>query len=523
VKKLTCLLAAVAITALPISRPAMAAPNGGPLGDFEGHADVGAPKIPGYATYNAASQAYTLSAGGVNIWGKRDEFQFAYRRMKGDFIVQARVEFVGQGVDPHRKAGIMARASIADFDAPYVDGALHGDGLTSLQFRKAKGGDTAQTEMPAAKGADVIQLERRGNLFIFSAARFGAPFEVTEIKDAGFVPEEAYVGLFLSSHNGDVKETAIFRNVRVIKPVKVGFQPYRDYIGSRLELLDVDTGMRSQIYSSRVPFEAPNWLPDGSALIYNASGNDPATRGRLWRFDLATRTPSLIDTGFAIRNNNDHVLSFDGTQLAISDQSTDQGQSTIFTLPTRGGVPKRITPLTPSYMHGWTPDAKWLVYTGGRRAKATDPQEYDIYKIASDGSGKEINLTRSPQLDDGPEVSPDGKWIYFNSVRSGQMQIWRMTPDGRDQERVTHDHQFNDWFPHFSPDGKWIVMISYGLDIAPSDHPYYRHCYLRIMPVDGSAPPRVIAYVYGGQGTINVPSWSPDGTHVAFVSNSDVL
>ena len=152
--------------------------------------------------------------------------------MKGDFIVQAQVEFQGKGVDPHRKAGIMARASIADFDSAYVDGALHGDGLTSLQFRKAKGEDTAQIEMPAAKGANVIQLERRGNLFIFSAARFGEPFEVAEIKDASFVPEEAYVGLFLSSHNPDVKETAIFRNVRVIKPVKVGFQPYRDYIGS---------------------------------------------------------------------------------------------------------------------------------------------------------------------------------------------------------------------------------------------------------------------------------------------------
>ncbi len=134
--------------------------------------------------------------------------------------------------------------------------------------------------------------------------------------------------------------------------------------------------------ASRVPFEAPNWLPDGSALIYNASGNDAATRGRLWRFDLATRTPALIDTGFAIRNNNDHVLSFDGTQLAISDQSTGDGQSTIFTLPTRGGVPNRITPLTPSYMHGWTPDAKWLLYTGGRRATRTDGHEYDIYKIA---------------------------------------------------------------------------------------------------------------------------------------------
>src|SRR5687768_2464588 len=424
---------------LALSATAAASPNGGPLGDFEAHGDVGSPKIAGYSTWNAASQVYTLSAGGANIWAKRDEFQFAYRRMKGDFIVQAQVEFLGKGVDPHRKAGIMVRTSATDFDSAYVDGALHGDGLTSLQFRKTKGENTEQIEMPAAKGANVIQLERRGTVFIFSAARSGEPFEIAEIKDAPNVPEEAFVGLFLSSHNADVMEKAVFRHVRVIKPVKVGFQPYRDYIGSRLEVMNVTNGHRQVVYSSRVPFEAPNWLPDGSALIYNASGNDPATRGRLWKFDLASRTPTLIDTGFAIRNNNDHVLSFDGTQLAISDQSTDQGQSTIFTLPTRGGLPKRITALTPSYMHGWTPDAKWLLYTGGRIPKGAKENEYDIYKIAADGSGKEINLTNTTGLDDGPEVSPDGKWVYFNSTRSGQMQIWRMDLDGKNQERVTND------------------------------------------------------------------------------------
>ncbi len=510
------------LAALSFAAMVTASPNGGPLGDFEAHADIGSPKIPGYATWNAASQVYTLSAGGVNVWAKRDEFQFAYRKMKGDFIVQAQVEFQGKGVDPHRKAGIMARASIADFDSPYVDGAAHGDGLISLQFRKEKGGETAQTEMPAAKSANVIQLERRGNLFILSAARWGEPFEVAQIQDASFVPEEAYVGLFLSSHNADVKETVVFRHVRVIKPVKVGFQPYRDYIGSRLEVMNVTSGHRNVYYTSQVPFEAPNWLPDGSALIYNASGGDPATRGRLWKFDLLTRTPSPIDTDVPVRNNNDHVLSFDGTQLAISG-NLEQSQSTIFTMSVKGGVTRRITPNTPSYMHGWTPDAKWLVYTGGRIPKGKKDNEFDIYKIASDGSGKEINLTNSPGLDDGPEVSPDGKWIYFNSTRSGQMQIWRMGLDGKNVERVTNDQKWNDWFPHFSPDGKWITIISYGLDVPAADHPYYKHCMIRIMPTDGSAPPKVIAYVYGGQGTINVPSWSPDGTHIAFVSNSDAL
>src|SRR6478735_8609759 len=150
------------IAALFFAAAATASPNGGPLGDFEAHGDVGSPKIAGYATYNGASQVYTLSAGGVNIWAKRDEFQFAYRKMKGDFIVQARVEFVGAGTDRHRKTGIMARSSL-DFDATYVDGAKHGDGLIAMQYRKAKGGDTEQTQMPDAKGADFIELERVGN------------------------------------------------------------------------------------------------------------------------------------------------------------------------------------------------------------------------------------------------------------------------------------------------------------------------------------------------------------------------
>jgi len=528
VKKRILILATMAFSAL-----AAASPNGGPLGDFTAHRDIGDPKHAGYATYNGVSQVYMLTAGGVNIWAKRDEFHFAYRPMKGDFIVQAQVEFLGAGKDPHRKAGIMARAT-HDFDSPYVDGALHGDGLTALQFRAAKGGETEQVQMPDAQGADVIQLERVGNTFIWSAAKFGAPFQQVKRENVE-LPEEVNVGIFLSAHDPEVTESAVFRNVRVIKPVKVGFTPYRDYIGSRLEILNVGNGHRSQIYSSRVPFEAPNWTPDGGSLFYQSSGGDNATRGRLYKFDLATRLPQLIDTGFAIRLNNDHVLSFDGTQFAISDNSAGNGESTIYTLPVRGGVPKRITPNTPSYMHGWTPDAKWLVYTAGRKPKGSTTNEWDIYKIPADGSGPEINLTNAPGLDDGPEVTPDGKWIYFNSTRSGQMQIWRMRNDCPEKpktkedkacgaaERVTHDHKWNDWFPHISPDGKWIVIISYGLDVEAANHPYYKHCQLRIMPADGSAPPKTIAYVYGGQGTINVPSWSPDGTHVAFVSNSDSL
>ena len=156
-----------------------------PVGQFDGHGDVGAPKIAGSAAYNAVSQEYSLSAGGVNMWAQKDEFQFVWKRMTGDFILQARIELVGKGVDPHRKAGLMVRPS-QDADAPYVDGVVHGDGLTSLQFRRTKGAITEQVESPV-KGADVVQIERKGQTYIFSAAKFGEPFTTSEIPTSASV------------------------------------------------------------------------------------------------------------------------------------------------------------------------------------------------------------------------------------------------------------------------------------------------------------------------------------------------
>ena len=508
--RLTGLLAGCLALALNVSAE--------PVGQFTDHGDVGGPKIAGSSSYDAASQEYTLSAGGTNIWGTKDEFQFASRKIKGDFILRARVEFLGKGADPHRKLGWMARSTL-DADAPYVDAVAHGDGLTSLQFRRAKGGETRQFPMAITK-ADVIQLERRGNVFTFSAARYGEPFIKSELADLD-LGEEVNVGLFLCAHNPAVEEKAVFRDVQVIKPAAASFTPYRDYIGSVLHVLTVQTGKMETLYSSAEPFEAPNWLHDGSALLYNVSGRGD-NRGLLRRFDLATRTPHPFDTGFATHNNNDHVLSFDGTMLGISHQGPEtSGRSSVYVLPATGGTPRMVTPLQPSYFHGWSPDGKWLVYAGGRKEKAEDKvDKYDIYKISIDG-GPETKLGAAGGRSDGPEYSPDGKWIYFNSTRNGLMQIWRMKPDGTDPEQVTSD-EYNNWFPHISPDGKWIVMISYGREISPEDHPYYKHCYLRLMPI-ANGPPRIIAYVYGGQGTINVPSWSPDSTKIAFVSNSDEL
>jgi TolB protein len=489
---------------------------GTPVGQFADSADIGAPAIPGSTTYDASIQTYRMSGAGSNIWGTADQFQYASNKMKGDFIVRARVAFVGLGTDPHRKLGWMARAS-ADKDAPYVDACVHGDGLTSLQFRRTKGGITEQVVLEL-KGGDVIQLERKGNTYIFSSARYGETFTTGTLADLD-LGEELDVGLFLCAHNAAVKEEALVRDVRIVQPPKAGYVPYRDYIGAHLEILNVHTGQLQIVASSPEQFEAPNWMLDGKTLIVNVSGPGP-NKGQLKTFNLLTKEWGALDTGNIGRNNNDHVLTFDGKQLGISVHTPeDGGRSGVWKLPSAGGKPTKVTKNSPSYFHGWSVDGKWMVFTGGRKetpdAKA---DKYDIYKIPADG-GDEVRLTSSPGLSDGPEFSPDGKYIYFTSTRTGLMQIYRMNLDGSNQEQITNDG-LNNWFPHISPDGKWIAFISFNTDVKPDQHPYYQQCYIRLMPIGGGTP-RVVAYVFGGQGTINVPSWSQDSARVAFVSNSD--
>lgn len=484
------------------------------LGQFEGQTDVGSPKLSGSANYDSATQEYTLTGAGTNMWFGADQFHFVWKKGKGDFILRTRTEFVGKGAIAHRKIGWMVRPDLEP-NAPYADCARHGDGLCSLQFRRTKGAITEQVQLPLTN-ANVLQFERKGTSFIFSGAHFGEPFVSCELTNLD-LGDEVYAGLFICSHTAEVVEKAAFRDVRIIRPAKTSFVPYHDFIGSILELVDIETANSEMIYSSfyspSQPFEAPNWTRDGSALIFNISGRSEGW-GRLVRFDLNSHKRTYIKTGFAIRNNNDHVLSFDGKTLGISAQSTNRGsQSQVLTVPIDGGTPKQITSLGPSYLHGWSPDGKSLVYTGGRKGK------FEIYKISVDG-GEEARLTDSDGLNDGPEYTPDGRSIYFNSSRTGIMQIWRMRSDGSEQQQVTND-SFNNWFPHVSPDGKWIAFISFSKDIDPTDHPYYKQVYLRLMPIEGGTP-KVVAYVYGGQGTMNVPSWSPDSKRLAFVSNSDM-
>jgi hypothetical protein len=474
-----------------------------PLALFDGHGDMGPVARPGTVVEDVSNGALVIEGAGANMWFATDEGYFVWKRIKGDFIVSARMELLGKGVEAHRKIGWMARSTM-DTGSAQASAVVHGDGLTSLQFRKEAGKDTEEIQLPIS-GADQVQLERKGGLYIMSAARFGEPYASEHVEKIG-LGDDILVGFFVCSHNAEVVEKAKFTNVRITIPAAENFVPYQDYIGGTIELLDVDTGRRTAVFRSDRPIQAPNWTKDGRFLIYNADG-------LLFRFELATGKASKIDTGFATANNNDHVLSFDGKRLGISHHSVeDNDESIIYTLPAKGGKPMRVTPKGPSYLHGWSPDGRFLVYTGGRL------ENYDIYRIPVEG-GDEVRLTDAPGLDDGPEYAPDGRFIYFNSARTADMRLWRMAPDGSGQEPLT-DGTYHDWFPHVSPDGKRVVFLSFGKDVAADEHPFYKQVYIRMMPTDGSGGPRIIAYVYGGQGTINVPSWSPDGKKVAFVSHS---
>ena len=274
---------------------------------------------------------------------------------------------------------------------------------------------------------------------------------------------------------------------------------------SVLEIIDVITGERTVIKEFDKVIEAPNWTMDGEYLIYNSEG-------KLYKIRPEPGAqPVEVYPGFAVRCNNDHVLSPDNKMIAVSNNTKEDGKSRIYTLSFDKGHPTLITAMGESYLHGWSPDYEYLAYCANRGGN------YDVYVIPAIG-GEEIRLTDAEGLDDGPEYSPDGKHIWFNSVRSGLMQIWRMNADGSEQTQMTNDENRNSWFPHVSPNGESILFIAYAEgDVSPGDHPADKNVELRLMPASGGEP-KTVASLFGGQGSLNVNSWAPDNRRAAFVS-----
>ena len=278
---------------------------------------------------------------------------------------------------------------------------------------------------------------------------------------------------------------------------------------SYLEIYDLETETHQVIKEFPYLIEAPNWTPDGKWLVVNKEG-------RLYKISPDGSGDLVeINTGTINQCNNDHVISADGKWIALSsnDPSVKGWKSYVFTVPFEGGEPKKITPVGPSYLHGISPDGKMIAYCAFRGPE----NEADVYAMPVKG-GKEVRLTDAPGLDDGPEYSMDGKHIWFNSVRSGRMQVWRMRANGKEQTQMTFDKDMNSWFPHISPDGEKVVYIAYhDYEVAPGDHTPNQNVQLRMIPAKGGEP-KVLVKLFGGQGSINVNSWSPDSKKFAYIS-----
>jgi Tol biopolymer transport system component len=271
----------------------------------------------------------------------------------------------------------------------------------------------------------------------------------------------------------------------------------RAKVKSHICITDVRNGRERVVWQGERHFEAPNWAPDGKTLVLNSEG-------KLWKLPVSGGEPKQVDTGEVNRINNDHGVSPDGQLIVIS-------AGPMYVLPWAGGTPKRITEKSPSYYHGWSPDGKTLVYCAPRE------KNFDIYAIAVEG-GEEKRLTVHEGYDDGPDYTSDGKWIWFNSDRAGGWDLWRMPSSGAGEgdakaERMTAEDR-DDWFPHPSPDGKWVVFLAY--PPGTKGHPANISVQLMKMPAGGGKATK-IRDLFGGQGTINVNSWSPDSRRFAYV------
>jgi TolB protein len=488
------------------------------LGMFTSSGDIGAPSTigPGSTVYDPEKKTYTVSGGGENMWAAADHFQYAWKKVSGDVRLDATIEFAGSrpatgAPNAHRKACLVIRQSL-DSDAIYADAAVHGDGLTSLQWRDSKGGVTHEVQS-GVTGPTRLRIDKRGSYVSMSLAAAGEPLHPAGGAARVELTGEFYVGLGVSSHDSGRIEQAVFSDVELDTPPPV---TGRTTLVNTLETISLRSGDRRVAYVVTQPgrIEAPNWFPDNTNTLYFNTG------GRLFKVQAdrpgtppnpnRLKTPEPVDLGILTRINNDHGVTRDGTMWAISDQSqmlNGQRPSLIYKVPVGGGAATLLTAEGPAYFHGWSPDGRTLTYCGGLNGN------FDVYTIGVDG-GKPTRLTTAPGKDDGPEFSPDGHYIYFNSDRSGSMQIWRMKPDGSDQEPVTIDEAEN-WFPHIAPNGQSMVFLTY--DKGAGDHPENKDVRLRLMNLT-TRTVTVLAKLFGGQGTINVSSWSPDSQYLAFVS-----
>jgi TolB protein len=488
-----------------------ASPSTNRLGLFESSGDVGASPRQGSAQFDPATGEYRVTGGGANMWSTVDAFEFVWARLSGDVSLDADIRFLGQGVMEHRKAVLMLRQSL-DPGAAYVDVALHGNGLASLQYRPSNGAETLE-ERSAVDAPAHLRIVRHGNAFMMYAQKADqAPVATGPV--AVHLDDPVYLGLGVCSHDASVLETAVFSNVKIRKLTSPTQTSNPTNVRSAISVYDLRSKRTRIVYTADRLWEAPNWSPDGQYLLANSGG-------MLYKLALdkaGQAGPEKLGLDSAYRLNNDHGISHQGKLLAFSADTGLSHGSEVFVASLDDWKPRLLVSTVPSYFHGWSPDDRWLAFVGQRNGN------FSIFRVSARG-GSEERLT-SGAYDDGPDYSPDGKWIYINSNRSGSWKIWRIPasgagPDDVRAQRITGDDR-EDWFPHPSPDGKWLVFLSFPK--GTPNHDVKTQIELRMMPLPSSdvsaadaEPIEVLTSFFGGQGTINVNSWSPDSKKFAFV------
>ncbi len=475
-------------------------PAQGPVsvGIFDGSNDVGTVAHAGSASYDTPVHAYTVRGSGENMWFAKDAFRFVWKKVSGDVTLSADVAFPKQGGNAHRKAVLMIRQSL-DADSAYADAALHGDGLTSLQARTEKGASTHEVQANVI-APHRLRIVRQGQQIYIFVADAGQPLRFAGGSIRLPLQEPFYIGIGVCSHEQDAVETALFSKVELSSNAPPSSEQMLLY--STLQTVAVASTDARAVYVTPGRIEAPVWTRDGTGLMFNADG-------RIQRIAAAGGQTQVLLTGSAVRCDSHHALSPDGQSLALEGDSEEPGKTAIYLAPLSGEVdvtPRRIPQHLPAWGPAWSADGKSLAFTAERDASV------DIYAISATG-GEETRLTRGPGRNEAPEFSPDGEFVYFNSNRSGSTQVWRMKADGSAQEQVTEDRYAN-LYPHVSPDGKQLVFLSYDKHL---DAPHDTQVLLRTMNL-GDKRIAVLAAFTGGVGSIDAPSWSPDGKRVAFVS-----
>lgn len=423
------------------------------------------------ARYRELAEELEKAGAGLLIHNEKEDICI---RVNGKTAYEYLLEACGEKVGAEVDAGWMYCGGVDPEEFLWA----HADRVKAVHYKDMK--ITGQ-EAPLGKG--MVDLKA-----CFQFARANGALQIVDM-DAATLEDTCRAGKMLSGWTGD-----------------------RDNTDSILCTMDVETGEETVLHEFPGIIEAPNWLNDGNTLLYNANG-------KIYRYEIDKDHVEQVDTGFCVQCNNDHVPSPDNQLLAVScmpPELTDGTyESHIYVLPMTGGEPKDLTGPGLSYLHGWSPDGKELAYCAFRKKPEEETMRIEICTIPSDG-GEETCLTDGKGYNDGPEYSPDGKHIWFNSTRSGLMQVWRMNRDGSGLTQMT-DSDANNWFGHVSPDGKHVIYLTFAKgELEPNEHLPNMYVSLGMMDYDGQNKKKLLD-LFGGQGSINVNSWAPDSRRIAYV------